>query len=675
MDDEVELIDENQSVKELLPIQEEVKKKVHEPPKPPFVINEQNPPKTDVISDIQQTLEESKAGKDFQRLTLDFIKKYNPPGHTVFYQPGFGKTRLACYVVSHYMRAEPWRSVIIVAPSAVHSAFVNEFKNIKFDYDQYAGKIHFISNKAYNISDQIYKITSGVTNLDQSQDTSRPFANLDEYLLIYDEAQLFVNSVCNGSKNASYIYDSIMSSKKCRVLLLTGSLIIKDCFEMVPYVNLCARYQLMPEYPRLFTKYFMDYKKHTMRNVSILKTRLFGWFSYYGNEYVDETQPNDFAIELKRKRIRVTMSKQQFAVYEAYRAEEIKEDMRQKQLKEMKKGSQNNPQKFKKSDDSSSTYRIFTRQACNIVPFKESSIIQYGYENCPKLHETVKLAIKLINQGEKGAIFSNFISHVGLRGIEHILKSKGYKNIDEYYYRPNSPELPKDRLFALLTGETPKERRDEIKNIYNAANNIKGEVLPLILFSHALAEGVGFHEGRFIIINDYYFNEAKIEQVIARMRRRNGHNKLPPQDRTIRAYIMLSVAPSDKPDVQTTDEYLYEKAGITEELIDIAKTYVKESSVICTAVQKFEKNNIFKCFTCNAKGTRMYNPKNLESDIKNNYNPCSEEKVAKEYTFDGKKYYYIEEENKFYKINPDDQTSYIEVTPSEQIQLKKLLPK
>lgn len=677
--DDFEIIDENLEIAEknskVIPVENVIVVNPSKKYESKMFVDEKMPPKTDIISEIQSSLEESKYAGDFQLLTLDFIKKYNPPGHTIYYQPGFGKTRLACYIIAHYLRVEPWRSIIIIAPSVVHTSFINEFKYIKFDYSKYAGKIHFISNLAYNIAEQIYKITSGISNLDQSQDTTRPFANLDEYVVIYDEAQKFVNSVCNGSKNASYVYDSIMASKKCKVFLLTGSLIVKDCFEIVPYVNLCTRYQLLPEYPRLFNKYFMNYKKRSLINIPILKTRLFGWFSYYGNEYVDKTDKSAFATELKRKIIKVRMSTQQFAMYEAYRAEEIKEDMKQKQLKEMKRGSQNNPQKFKKSDESSSTYRIFSRQACNIVPFKENSIIEYKIENCPKLHATVNLAIKLINQGEKGAIYSNFISHVGLRGIEYILKTKGFKNIDETDYKLGSAELPKERLFAVLTGETSKERRDEIKSIFNASNNVRGEILPLIMYSSALAEGVGFHEGRFIIINDYYFNESRIEQVIARMRRRSGHLKLPLADRTMRAYIMLSIAPADKPGVQTTDEYLYEKADQNEELVNKVKYETKESSVICTAIQKFSKNNIFNCFTCNTTGMRMYNPKNIENDIKNNYSPCTTEKLAKEFIHDNNKYYFVEEDNKFYKQNPTDHNDIIEVTPSEQVLLKKLFMK
>jgi hypothetical protein len=691
MDDEVEIVEDENAIvlddkkvaEQPIPVDEivendamPVNQKQYAPKDPSkyIHIDDKMPPKTNLISDIQQTMEESKAGGDFQRLTLEFIKKYNPPGHTIYFQPGFGKTRVACYIIAYYLKAEPWRSIIIVAPSAVHTAFMNEFRYIKFDYDRYASKIHFISNKAYNIAEQIYKITSGVAVLNQSQDTNRPLANLDEYLVVYDEAQLFVNSICNGSKNASYIYESIMASKKCKIFLLTGSLIIKDCFEIVPYVNMCSRYELLPEYPRLFAKYFMDYKKHKMRNISIFKTRLFGWFSYYGNEYVDKTQTSDFATELRRKVIKVRMSTLQFAMYENYRAEEIKEDMRQKQLRDMKKNSQNNMEKFKKSDESSSTYRIFSRQACNLVPFTQNSIIEFKYENCPKLHETVKLALKLISEGQKGAIFSNFISHVGLRGIEHILKTHGFKNIDDTQITPATTDIPKERLYALLTGETSQERRDEIKHIFNSAHNVRGEILPLIMFSHALAEGVGFHEGRFIIINDYHFTESKIEQVIARMRRRNGHNKLPPQDRTIKAYIMLSVAPSTKSNVETTDEYLYNKAEKNEEMVNITKHEAKEASVICTAVQKFSKNNIFNCFTCQTKDMRMYNPKNLENDIKNNYNPCAapEEKVAKEYLHEGKKYYYVVEDKKFYKQDPKT-GDFTEVTPSEQVQLKKLL--
>jgi hypothetical protein len=96
-----------------------------------LAINDQIPPKTDIVEQIQKTLEDSKVVHDFQRLTMEFIKKYNPPGHTIYFQPGFGKTRVACFIIAHYMRAEPWRSIIIVAPSVIHNNFITEFRNIK----------------------------------------------------------------------------------------------------------------------------------------------------------------------------------------------------------------------------------------------------------------------------------------------------------------------------------------------------------------------------------------------------------------------------------------------------------------------------------------------------------------------------------------------------------------
>jgi hypothetical protein len=632
-------------------------------------------PMTDDIKNIQDFMESTKKD-DYQQYTLDFIKKYNPYGHVVYFEPGFGKTRLACYIIDYFLRKEPWRKVIIISPSAVHEGFKREFSIIKFPYTQNMHRIHLLSNKAFNLAEQIYKITTGVavyaaSELEQTMKTS----DLNEYIVIYDESHSFVNSVCGASKNSTYIYESIMKSPKCRRFFLTGSLIVKDFFEIVPYVNMCSGALLLPEIDSLFRKYFMDYKSRKFMNIGILRSLLFGWFSFYGDVYLDGSKTSEFAELLREKIIKVRMSKSQFQLYDTYRAEEIKDDLKQKEFKSKSKGNSGIVSKFKQLEGSTS-YRIYSRQACNLAPFDKSVIISYALENCPKLHHSVNLADKLITEGKKGAIFSNFTNQVGLRGIEFLLREKGYQNIEDILDQKQTPKPVRDnnsktsKTYAILTGDTPKERRIEIQNIYNDQNNMHGEVLPILLFSVALAEGVSFYDGRFIIILDYFFNESRIDQVIARLRRRGGHKRLPEAERTLQPYVLLSIPPLEFDKVETTDQYLFRKAELNQELLDRGITLVKESTINCTLMKALRPSSPFSCFTCNNVGLKLYTPGNFERDIKTNYTPCaSSEKEATEFMYEGKKYYYVAEDDEFYTIDNDG--SFIKVDQNTNITLKK----
>ena len=100
----------------------------------------------------------------------------------------------------------------------------------------------------------------------------------------------------NGSKNATQLYDLLMSARNCKILFLTASGIVNNFYEVIPCLNICKGYiknedginlTLFPENQDQFIKYFVDADKLTLKNVDKLRNRIQGLVSYKG-ELFDE---------------------------------------------------------------------------------------------------------------------------------------------------------------------------------------------------------------------------------------------------------------------------------------------------------------------------------------------------------------------------------------------------
>ena len=115
-----------------------------------------------------------------------------------------------------------------------------------------------------------------------------------------------------------------------------------------------APYKALPDTLDEFRAMFIDPKDNSLRNSNLLKKRILGLTSYFRSAQ-EELMPtfnieNDLIIEL------IPMSDYQFGLYETARSEERKLELRNARKK--KSGNK---------DESTSTYRIFSRAFCNFV--------------------------------------------------------------------------------------------------------------------------------------------------------------------------------------------------------------------------------------------------------------------------------------------------------------------
>jgi len=140
--------------------------------------------------------------------------------------------------------------------------------------------------------------------------------NLEDKIIIIDEAHNLFNSISNGSKIANEFYEIIMNTKKIKLIFLTGTPIVNTpfeaciCFNMLygpiysenkstkkskskkPYTT------ILPEYYTDFIKYFVDESTSNIKNEYKFTNRIFGLVSYYGDLY-NNIQSN-VADELKK---------------------------------------------------------------------------------------------------------------------------------------------------------------------------------------------------------------------------------------------------------------------------------------------------------------------------------------------------------------------------------------
>ena len=147
-------------------------------------------------------------------------------GLLCFHEMGRGKTRLAVNIIKNFKDKV---KIVVIAPKKVFGKFVSEMLAVNLKAD-----INFISLKANNLSDQIDKLqVTGEIDLLVNN-------TLDNSFLIIDEAHNFFNAIINGSKNAIYLYDSIMAAKNIKLLFLTGTPIINTPFELAPCYNMLS---------------------------------------------------------------------------------------------------------------------------------------------------------------------------------------------------------------------------------------------------------------------------------------------------------------------------------------------------------------------------------------------------------------------------------------------------
>lgn len=327
-----------------------------------------------------------------QKLIRDFMTEESPfRGLLLYHKLGSGKT-LTAIAVSEQLKKH--RQVVVMTPASLRDNFLSELRKSGEEYaritntsfQQMIGRDYFfVSYDASNFPQQLQGIPDGLNNK----------------LLIVDEAHNMISMINNPtSTKGEKVYNTIMNASNCRLLMLSGTPIINDPFELGIYGNLLQGFlaqtridnvvKIKPvDHPSTtdnkallfqdnvtFYHYFVDSSdtvKPELVNTNALKKRLVGSISYYAG-----LQPTDKILpEVEMHLVGVEMSSRQREQYEKVRKlERIDEQkMRKRSATSQKKKTAfgrravdlQNLFSTGKQETFVSAFRQQSRQFCNFV--------------------------------------------------------------------------------------------------------------------------------------------------------------------------------------------------------------------------------------------------------------------------------------------------------------------
>jgi SNF2 family DNA or RNA helicase len=591
-------------------------------------------------------------------------------GILAFHGTGTGKTITAEAVVDFYRKNDPGRDVVLL----MSKSLVDNFKGTVRMYmknnphaeegekseefiERVVEKYKFISLGASNMFEQVKRTADMDILLQRFMDSEKA---LEGKLLVIDEVHNLANSISNGSKNGVKLYDLIMRTKDIRLIFLTATPMINTPFELVPLLNMIrgpiktssGTFTLLPENFKEFNNLFI--KNGRIHNKDKLMNRIYGLISYYGSEYLSKSL--DYPEQKDTIVVRVPMSEYQFAQYETMRAVEKKED-------ENKIRKATNAERFSDKGSASSSYRVKSRQVSNFAfPEDTYTFINSIFKKFPekitddhlrslnKYSPKLQALLKNLNGKGKDVIYSQFLP----RQLERILRLNGY---DLWTFTTSAKPGKK---FAIISGEIPAEIRTEIVKVWNSAENMQGELLKVLIITATGAEGLDLKHGRRVHILEPFWNEARHEQVIARINRYKSHVDLPANEQNVQPYIYISDYPANYPDKKkkelTTDADIYENALKAKTLINDFVKMLIEVSIDCEVLATTESRKKYNCMLCTPNHMALSQADiNVDMQMPNRCHPPKKStKKVKEILLPGvdKKFYYNNEDTlKIYSFN------------------------
>jgi hypothetical protein len=518
-------------------------------------------------------------------------------------------------------------------------------------------------------------------------------SNLENKIIIIDEAHNLFNSISNGSKIANEFYDIIMNTKDIKLIFLSGTPIVNNPFEIAICFNMLYGpifkksntnkrkkdyISILPEYYTDFQKYFINEtntgkgtKNMSIKNEDKFQNRIFGLVSYYGDLYFEKQ--SNISDELKK-----TLKKEnypdrlpiKFEIVEMSQLQNIeyaksREVEKRENSSFFNGGLINGGAIFKEKNSVSTSYRIKSRQFSNIyipssIKLEKFNINKYS----PKLEKIYK-NISENHSNSISLVYSTFLEY-GIKAFSKILELNDYK-----LYNPNEEYVKGTKYFALFSGDQTLEEKADILQRLNLDDNKHGELISVLLISKSGTEGLDLKNVRSVHLCEPYWNFSLIQQVIARAVRYKSHIALPEEERNVQTYIYLSDYNKDfleneknklkekqkksKKKVEgiefTTDINMFKSCIKRQELIYTFLKLIASTSIECP---DFNKENLnFDCFSCIGNNKELfYEDIHQDMELSNN---CTKTKKIKadEVIVNGEKYYYTKsgEDISVFKFN------------------------
>lgn len=195
----------------------------------------------------------------------------------------------------------------------------------------------------------------------------------------------------------------------------------------------------------------------------------------------------------------------------------------------------------KTEDDKKKSLDLFKRQMFSNKFTDKQSVIEYVKQFSVKFSRIIELSL---NSDGPVFIFSNWLTY-GVEPLSIILEACGIKK-----FGVDKSDAPKYFIWSSDTKTSDKDGTliNKARNTFNSLNNADGSIIKIILGTRAVMEGVSFKNVKQVHITDPWWNESRIEQILARASRYCSHSGLPNEEQYVDIYRHYSVLPSDGSD-------------------------------------------------------------------------------------------------------------------------------
>lgn len=482
-------------------------------------------------------------------------------GMLLYHKLGSGKTCTSIIIADAMLQQRKVDRVFVMTPGTLRENWITEYcKKCGYSSEYFTDRYTFITSN-YNVSSRL--------------------PNFDTSLVIIDEVHNLINGVKNNSTNPRKIYDALVKSN-CRILALSGTPIVNNINEFAILGYLLKPGKAGDDFTDVRTKQGINMDSFMSRftqrddgtfipsNKTEMTSILKGIVSYYGGSASDVPE----IIEEPPLKIQMTPYQER-----RYWAKHIKEVAYSKPINPglQKKDLQLYNQL--KRLQAMALKNLMTRQASNFyypsVYLKEKDlpasaggwIQQSVFANGKLLTKySTKIAVFLTNLtkygNEKHVLFTALKDKSGVYLIYSILQMCGIKSL-------------------IFSGDLDDKQRQSILKKFNSIENMRGDVVRILLVTEAGAEGISVLDARHMHILESSHRMTKTIQAIGRVVRYRSHVRLPEEERNVHIWRYWSMA-SPEPftlnikvvdvatgkeqmetktitDKKTIDEILYEK--------------------------------------------------------------------------------------------------------------------
>jgi superfamily II DNA or RNA helicase len=554
----------------------------------------------------------------------------------------------------------------------------------------------FITSNARNMIDKITQSNSkksekeGIKNKLEDMLSQINKQSLDDKIIIIDEAHNLFNSISNGSEIANTFYDMVLNAKNIKIILMTGTPVINDPFELAICYNMIVgvmgnnkkkeRFTLLPEYYTDFSKYFIAPSRSGILNEDKFKNRIFGLTSYYGDFYTSDSAMS-ITEDLKKTAVKENYPDRLPVKFEITPMSEIQSThyLKSRDIEKMENYKAYSGAGISSSDKgkSSTSYRIKSRQTSNI--FIDDNTWNYLNESkeISKYSTKIQKMVDNIKEEAKGVgnvlIYSTFLEY-GVEAVAKVLDIvgfelyKGGENNNSENTMGNGDESDDEnsivksskKKYAIFSGKQTEEEKTDILKVFNSNDNIDGNLIKILMITKSGTEGLDLKNVRYIHITEPYWNYSLLQQVIARGVRYKSHTMLEDKYKNVQVFIYLSdynkgdldeiktklaekkktstVSKKDLIIEKTTDIHMLTNAVKNQELIYKFLKAIASTSIECRFFNERELN--YDCYSCKQTGERLY-IEDFYTDMKTKNNCIKVKKVkTKEIIIDSEKYYY-----------------------------------